>query len=205
MVRLRKSYLCAKVHSRAHVRYGSLADLTASNPDVHSYPESEHWLAYDSSVAKPDPIPANDRRMIAGQAVYKDNCAACHTDAGTGTPHLFPALTTNAVRSDDATTLIHITLEGSRAVSTAALPTAPAMPAFSWRLNDEQIASVLTFIRNTWGIRHPRFRRTQSGNLLPPAANERALHFGPLSSAKRLSPPKVAANALPQCPLTFGS
>jgi len=55
------------------------------------------------------------------------------------------------VRSDDATTLIHITLEGSRAVSTAALPTAPAMPAFSWRLNGEQITSVLTFIRNTWG------------------------------------------------------
>jgi mono/diheme cytochrome c family protein len=125
--------------------------MTASNPDVCSYPESEHWLAYDLSVAKPDPIPANDRRVIAGQAVYKDNCAACHTDAGTGTPHLFRALTTNAVRSDDATTLIHITLEGSRAVSTAALPTAPAMPAFSWRLNDEQIASVLTFIRNTWG------------------------------------------------------
>jgi mono/diheme cytochrome c family protein len=151
MVRLRKSYLCAKVHSRAHVRYGSLADMTASNPDVCSYPESEHWLAYDLSVAKPDPIPANDRRVIAGQAVYKDNCAACHTDAGTGTPHPFRALTTTAVRSDDATTLIHITLEGSRAVSTAALPTAPAMPAFGWRLNDEQIASVLTFIRNTWG------------------------------------------------------
>jgi mono/diheme cytochrome c family protein len=105
----------------------------------------------DQTEAKADPIPANDRRMIAGQAIYKDNCAACHTDAGTGTPHLFPALTTNAVRSDDATTLIRITLEGSRAISTAALPTAPAMPAFGWRLNDEQIASVLTFIRNTWG------------------------------------------------------
>jgi cytochrome c5 len=119
MVRPRKPYLCAKVHSRAHVRYGSLADMTASNPDVHSYPENGHSLAYDLSVAKPDPIPANDRRMIAGQAIYKDNCPACHTDAGTGTPHLFPALTTNAVRSDDAMTLIHITLEGSRAVSTA--------------------------------------------------------------------------------------
>jgi hypothetical protein len=51
---------------------------------------------------------------------------------------IFPTLNgSSPVQSDDATTLIHITLQGSRAVSTAALPTAPAMPAFGWRLNDE--------------------------------------------------------------------
>jgi mono/diheme cytochrome c family protein len=25
------------------------------------------------------------------------------------------------------------------------------MPSFSWRLNDAQVASVLTYVRNAWG------------------------------------------------------
>ena len=31
------------------------------------------------------------------------------------------------------------------------MPTAPAMPAFDWRLGDAQLAAVLTYIRNSWG------------------------------------------------------
>ena len=52
------------------------------------------------------PLTATDARMTAGQAVYKDNCAACHTDAGTGAAGLFPRLAGSpAVQSDDPTTL----------------------------------------------------------------------------------------------------
>jgi mono/diheme cytochrome c family protein len=29
-------------------------------------------------------------------------------------------------------------------------PTAPGMPAFAWQLNDDQVAAVLTYIRNAW-------------------------------------------------------
>jgi mono/diheme cytochrome c family protein len=42
-------------------------------------------------------------------------------------------------------------LIGNRAVATSAAPTAPAMPAFGWNLNDTEIADVLTYVRNTWG------------------------------------------------------
>jgi mono/diheme cytochrome c family protein len=55
------------------------------------------------------------------------------------------------VQSDDPTTLAHVVLQGTRAVATSARPTAPAMPAFDWRLDDAQVASVLTYIRNSWG------------------------------------------------------
>jgi len=55
------------------------------------------------------------------------------------------------VQSDDPTTLAHVVLQGTRAVATSTRPTAPAMPAFDWRLNDAQVASVLTYIRNSWG------------------------------------------------------
>jgi mono/diheme cytochrome c family protein len=55
------------------------------------------------------------------------------------------------VQSDDPTTLSHVVLHGTRAVSTAGAPTAPAMPAFDWRLDDTEVAAVLTYIRNAWG------------------------------------------------------
>jgi mono/diheme cytochrome c family protein len=40
----------------------------------------------------PKPVSGEDRMMRAGEAIYLDNCAACHTSAGTGVPRLFPAL-----------------------------------------------------------------------------------------------------------------
>jgi len=104
------------------------------------------------SASKAAPAASDSGVMRAGSAIYKDSCAACHKDSGAGERDLFPRLSGSAlVQSDDATTLIRIVLQGSRAVSTSSKPTAPAMPAFDWRLNDAQVASVLTYIRNSWG------------------------------------------------------
>jgi mono/diheme cytochrome c family protein len=69
-----------------------------------------------------------------------------------GEVHLFPRIAGSAlVQSDDPTTLVRVVLQGTRAVSTRTMPTAPAMPAFDWRLTDAQVAAVLTYIRNSWG------------------------------------------------------
>lgn len=100
----------------------------------------------------PQPLAATDVRMMAGQEIYKDNCAGCHTDAGTGAAVLFPRLAGSpVVQSDDPTTLIHTVLLGSQAAATREAPTGPAMPSFDWRLSDVQVAAVLTYIRNAWG------------------------------------------------------
>jgi mono/diheme cytochrome c family protein/uncharacterized membrane protein YphA (DoxX/SURF4 family) len=105
-----------------------------------------------ASQESPQALAASDARMVAGQAIYRDNCAGCHTDAGTGIPHLFPRLAgSHSVQSDDPTTLIRTVLLGSQGAATAAAPTGPTMPSFAWRLNDAQVASVVTYIRNTWG------------------------------------------------------
>ena len=104
------------------------------------------------SAVKPDPVAANNDAMRAGAAIYKDSCAACHRDSGEGEIHLFPRLAGSAlVQSDDPTTLARVVLHGTRAVSTSSAPTAPAMPAFDWRLGDAQVAAVLTYVRNSWG------------------------------------------------------
>jgi mono/diheme cytochrome c family protein len=104
------------------------------------------------SAPKPNSIAADDNAMRAGAAIYTDSCAACHRNNGTGEVHLFPRLAGSAlVQSDDPTTLVRVVLQGTRAVWTSARPTAPAMPAFDWRLSDAQVAAVLTYIRNNWG------------------------------------------------------
>ncbi|WP_233024923.1 c-type cytochrome [Rhodopseudomonas boonkerdii] len=109
-----------------------------------------------SDGSKPQALAAGDATMRAGAAIYKDACAACHKDNGSGETHLFPKLAGSAiVQSDDPATLAHVVLNGARAVGTAGAPTAPAMPGFDWRLSDAQIAAVLTYIRNSWGNAAP--------------------------------------------------
>jgi mono/diheme cytochrome c family protein len=90
--------------------------------------------------------------MRAGQAIYVDNCAACHTEAGTGIPRLFSALMANPpVLATDPISLIRVVLQGAQSVATDSAPTAPSMPAHGWKLSDEEVAAVVTYIRNSWG------------------------------------------------------
>jgi mono/diheme cytochrome c family protein len=46
-------------------------------------------------------------------------------------------------------------LRGGKAEGSDAAPTGAAMPSLGWRLSDEQIARVLTYIRNSWGNAAP--------------------------------------------------
>lgn len=107
---------------------------------------------HDSGNQAPEPIKANDSSMIAGQAIYADRCSACHSPHGTGEEGLFPRLADSPlIVSNNATSLIHVVLAGSRPVDTDAAPTAPGMPSFGGNLSDADVANVLTFIRNSWG------------------------------------------------------
>jgi mono/diheme cytochrome c family protein len=90
--------------------------------------------------------------MQEGQAIYDNQCAACYTVAGEGIVGLFPRLNGGPlVQQSQATSLIRVVLEGSRAVATEGVPTGPAMPSFAWQLSDADVAAVVTYIRNTWG------------------------------------------------------
>jgi mono/diheme cytochrome c family protein len=129
---------------------------------------SQHWTDQDLMAvavylkdgAKPaeaaKPIAATDASMVAGKAIYADRCSACHTPNGDGVVNLFPKLAMSPlINSNDPSSLIRVVLSGSRAGATDAAPTAPAMPAFGWNLSDENVADVLTYVRNTWGNAAP--------------------------------------------------
>jgi mono/diheme cytochrome c family protein len=132
----------AITHSTSRMTDADIAAIATYLKDSHT----------GGTAPKPAPIAATADVMRAGAAIYKDSCAACHRDAGTGEAHLFPHLAGSAlVQSDDPTTLVRVVLQGTRATATPSAPTAPAMPAFGWRLGDAQVAAVLTYIRNSWG------------------------------------------------------
>ncbi len=98
------------------------------------------------------PLPQTDPRMIAGQAIYRDNCSACHSADGRGAMPLFPALAGNQIiQQASVETPAHLVLFGSQGVQTDARPTKPSMPALAWRLSDREVADVLTYVRNSWG------------------------------------------------------
>lgn len=102
------------------------------------------------------PIAQSDPRMVAGGAIYRDVCSACHGLDGNGVDHLFPALAkAPQIRQQDPATAIRVVLRGVRSVATSEEPTAPAMPSFGWQLDDAQVAAVLTYIRNSWGAAAP--------------------------------------------------
>ena len=97
-------------------------------------------------------VSASDPAMKTGEAIYVDQCAACHRRDGTGARGLFPAMKGNPdVQQADPTTLVRVVLHGTQNVATPGAPTGPAMPAYGWKLNDRQAAAVITYIRNSWG------------------------------------------------------
>jgi mono/diheme cytochrome c family protein len=102
--------------------------------------------------AAPTPLPASDPRMQMGEAIFIDTCAACHMRSGAGVERMFPKLAGNVVTTqDDPASLIRIVVGGGRAAATDSRPTSPAMPSLGYRLNDAQIAAVVTYVRNSWG------------------------------------------------------
>ncbi len=95
---------------------------------------------------------SSDARMKIGEAIFVDTCAACHKRSGEGVAHLFPRLAGNVIATqNDPASLIRIILTGGRGAATDVTPTAPAMPSLGYRLGDEQVAAVVTYVRNSWG------------------------------------------------------
>ena len=137
------------VHS---MQYMSQDDLTAIARYLKSLPAvdpKDQPHQYDKQVAQAlwkgdDSEP--------GASVYIDNCAACHRTDGHGYTRVFPALAGNPVlQTADATSLINIVLNGGTLPATHTAPSTFTMPAFAWRLSDQEVADVVSFIRGSWG------------------------------------------------------
>lgn len=137
------------VHS---LQYLTDADLTAIARYLKSLPaviDDDQPFKEDAKVASA--LWTGDDSKT-GAALYVDSCAACHRTDGKGYQRVFPALAGNpVVQSEDATSLIHIVLDGATLPATHTAPSTFTMPPFAWRMTDQQVADVVSFIRTSWG------------------------------------------------------
>jgi mono/diheme cytochrome c family protein len=118
-------------------------------------PASGSGAVFADNAATRDALRRGDAGA-RGARLYLDNCAACHRPDGRGYEGVFPALAGNPVVNAQAdASLVRIVLEGMRTPRTAATPAQFAMPGFAWRLSDQDVADVVTFIRAGWGNRAP--------------------------------------------------
>ncbi len=89
--------------------------------------------------------------MARGKEVYTSICLACHQADGSGVPHLNPPLTPNPWVAGPKDRLISLVLNGSQGqVEIDGDTWSNAMPAQAY-LTDQQIADVLTYVRNSFG------------------------------------------------------
>ena len=143
-------------HNRLTAATGPMAEEVIHSSSRMSDEDLKAVAAYlKDQPGQPAPSSARSAQepdMRAGAAIYSDLCAACHRQDGTGSAFLIPNLAgSSAVAARDPTSLLRIVIEGAKSAATADEPTAPAMPAYGWQLNDRQIAAVATYIRNSWG------------------------------------------------------
>ena len=135
-----------------------VADSTSKLPDADLHAIATYIKDVERRVgSRPaKSVAGNNKFMMAGKQIFADSCSACHQPDGKGVPRMFPPLEHNAnVQQQDPTTVVRVILQGARTVATDKRPTPFAMPAFDWKLKDDQIAAVATYVRNAWGNSAP--------------------------------------------------
>ncbi|MDH2184763.1 cytochrome c [Pseudomonas sp. GD03651] len=151
-----QSYLKTGSNHQA-VASGSMAEVIEystqhlSDPDLAAI---AHYLQSipGSQTTKPKALAASSSVMRRGARVYEHNCMACHNVYGEGIQGMVTSFADNpGIRAPSHSSLIGAVLTGSRAAITDSNVTGAGMPSFDWKLSDQDIAAVLTYVRNSWG------------------------------------------------------
>ena len=130
------------------------ADLTAIASYLKSLPAGKDDLPMPTVALTPARAP-DTLYSSRGGLGYTQFCADCHRPDGGGVKGLFPPLNGNpGIVAANPTTLLHITLTGWKTPQTAAHPRVYTMPGFA-RLQDDEIAEILSFVRSSWGNAAP--------------------------------------------------
>jgi mono/diheme cytochrome c family protein len=135
----------------AEVVYRSTQHL--SDSDLRSMAEFLRALPQSSGASRRAASPAPDPETLElGRTQYREACEGCHGLNGEGARGAYPALAGNrSVVMDPPTNVIRAVLSGGFQPATAGNPRPWGMPPFGHVLGDDEVAAVVTFIRNEWG------------------------------------------------------
>ncbi len=130
------------------LQYLSPSDLAAMMDYLDSLPSSR----VEGAPSLPVSAALRERQLPRGEALYAKHCADCHGEEGEGEPMVTPPLRGNPmVLSPSPANAIRVLNFGGFAPSTRAHPYPFGMPPFAHQLEDDDLAAVLSFIRNAWG------------------------------------------------------
>ncbi len=163
-----------KTGRNAHTAaFGAMAEVVGNSTQHISLPDLSAIAVYLKSLGDdavpderaapaPESISPTALALRSGEAtepgamVYLNNCAGCHQSSGKGASLAFPSLAhSSTVAASNPTSLIRIVLQGANMPGTLSAPSQLAMPGLDWRLSDNNVADVLTFVRSSWGNRAP--------------------------------------------------
>jgi len=142
---------CAELCGKDH---GFMPIVVVAKNDA----DYQQWLSAQKSASDADTAAAEKEwsksdLMARGEKVFTANCASCHQASGEGVPGVFPALKGSAIATGPIDAHLDRVMNGKPGT---------AMVAFAKQLNDVDIASVITYERNSWG--------NNAGDLVQPSA-----------------------------------
>ena len=125
-----------------------------SNTDLNAIAIYLKDIPTDTSKLEINTNSLSGDAMARGEALYVDNCIGCHMVDGRGIAKVFPPLKASAaIQAASAGTVIHVVLNGEKMADPVSKPTGLTMPGFAGKLNDQEVAEVVNYIRNAWGNR----------------------------------------------------
>jgi cytochrome c oxidase subunit 2 len=156
--------------NRPGIYYGQCTELCGVN---HAYmiivviatteEGFQNWIAEEKGLKPPTPLPDMNQPSTMpktttpvdpnkkftleelkqqGEQVYMSICAACHQPTGLGMPPTFPSLKGSAIVNGPVAGHMNRVLNGKAGT---------AMQAFKDQLNDQELAAVITYERNSFG------------------------------------------------------
>ena len=163
------------------------------HPVLSKYADGLAKIGYPSRVIatfkdKEPKWVSSDRKLRdqyrKGRDLYTTTCGACHQLNGKGMTNLAPQLAgSDWVKGDDPLKLIAVAVNGLtgpiKVNGKLVTDVPPIMPPHSF-LNDEQIANILTYVRNAWGNHENKitkdevadYRKKNASRVLPWTAVE---------------------------------
>lgn len=130
-----------------------LVACSGGNESSNSAAESENTPAEAApeTEAAPQASAELTQKMETGQTVYGQYCTVCHQKDGAGVPGAFPPLQETEWVNGEKDTLISIVLNGLQGEITVKGETYNSVMTPHNFLTDEEIASVLTYVRQSFG------------------------------------------------------
>lgn len=141
---------CAELCGKDHGFMPIVVEVVS--PEKYSAWVSEKKARLSAAADDPNKVWTLDELKQRGEAVYTQNCAACHQPTGKGLPPAFPALDGSKIATGPKGGHLNIVLNGKGGT---------AMQPFGKQLSDADIAAVVTYERNAWG--------NKGGDMVQPA------------------------------------